>query len=158
MNNTSDLQNALNGFMGGGPLYRHALVANFVYTQGAREFFQNAGNGAYWLADIVATQPEIRQAVARHGFVIVRLDVEQTGETGQTVGRALLRVAVDTKRSSCGSGDGSGDAGDNEELDQVQYEHRIDWTDCPPGKWKFYLVQAQEAGPGGACLMLPSEY
>lgn len=129
MNDATELSNALAHHYGSENIYRHPFNRNFLYTDGVRTFAQNAGNGAYWLLDILATEPKVRQGVATHGFVVVVLDVNE--------GTAVLRMARDYNSS-------------NSKFDTPVYTRKIDFTDCPDGMWKFYIV--------GGVMMLPSEY
>ncbi|MYM92689.1 DUF6876 family protein [Duganella vulcania] len=117
--------------------YHHSLVKTFLYSPGAQCFAQNAGGGAYWMLDILATQPEVKAAVKQHGFVVVILDVVGS--------KAVLTVARDY---SANEGDQGVDAGGT--FDQIGFQQTIDYTDCPAGIWKFYI--------SGGVLMLPTEY
>lgn len=124
-----DLKLNLGQFTGSETIFFHSLNRRINYTEGVRFFAQNAGNGAYWLLDILATQSEILQGVAEHGFCVVILKV--VGTVGQ------LTVARDF----------SEDAG---AFEDDTYTRAIDFTDCPEGTWKFYFVDN--------VIMLPSEY
>lgn len=123
--------------------YTHPLHKKVIYSEGFRAFAQNAGNGAYWLLDILATQPEILEGVRRHGFCVVVLEVaELIGNT------AVLTVARDYSPRY-----NKDDVEIGGSFDQIVYQLGIDHTDCPVGVWKFYY---QSGDP--AFLSLPSEY
>lgn len=91
-----------------------------LYTEGVQYFAENAGGGAYWFLDICAT--EIMDAQATEPFIYITLDVK---------GDSALLTATD---------------GDVMNL----YVREIEYTDCPPGLWRFYLVNG--------VLHLTSEY
>ncbi len=135
-----DLKQELVGYTGGDQAYSHALNKRFFYTAGVRSFFQNAGNGAYWLSDILASEPKIRAGVERDGFCVCVLRVDQ--------GKAMLAVARDY----------SEDAEEGNKLDGIHYTRAIDYTDCPDGTWKFYLTWTQVGEAVGMMAMLPREY
>ena len=75
MNNGQDLLNELNQFHGSDQLYFTPLYRRVEYTSGFKFFLENAGSGAYWLLDILATEPTILRAVRDLGIVFVRLTV-----------------------------------------------------------------------------------
>lgn len=124
-----DLKAGLAHFTSSETVYFHSLNRRINYTEGVRFFAQNAGGGAYWLLDILATQPEILKAVATHHFCVVVLKVQDS--------KATLTVA----RDYCES------AGTFEE---VGYTRDIEFTDCPEGEWKFYFIDN--------LILLPREY
>lgn len=140
MQDGHELYQALRQFMGGGEdIYKHALVKSFNYTEGVREFAQEAGNGAYWLLDILATEPAIIKHIKDCGFALVLLKV-----TGST---ALLTVADDSDVPPL-------------------YARTINFTDCPEapvtpsnpeGVWKFYLEQSYAGDRPIILCMLPNE-
>lgn len=76
--------------------------------------------GAYWFLDIVAT--EVLPFQKKEEFIVVTL----------TVTGSKARISTD---------DGNG---------QVFWTRDIDFTDCPEGEWKFYLVNNT--------FHVPSEY
>lgn len=132
MNNGQDLLNELNQFHGSDQLYFHWANKNVFYTEGVRHFAERAGNGAYWLLDILATEPAILGAVRELGIVFVRLAVR---------GDSSCTLVVD--------------ADDGE---PPLYSRHISWTDCPArpvtkdepkGEWLFYFENMT--------LMLPGE-
>lgn len=140
MQDGHELYQALRQFMGGGEdIYKHALVKSFNYTEGVREFAQEAGNGAYWLLDILATEPVITKHIKDHGFAIVQLKVIRSV--------AVLNVSNDIGVPPL-------------------YSRTIDFTDCPEapvtlpnpdGVWKFYLEQSYVGDRHVILCMLPNE-
>ncbi len=144
MNNASELRQLLRGYTGGEQVYRHNLNRLFNYTEGARAFFQNAGQGAYWLADILATEVTIHKGVQEHGFCIALLDVAD--------GHAKLVVARDANIQRCADGV------KRYSFDGEVFSHTIDYTDCPEGIWKFYLTWTRVGESDVVLCMLPSEY
>lgn len=111
--NTQQLKHHLSQHIGGGDQYMHQLVRSVQYTEGARDFFINAGNGAYWMLDILATEPDIR-AEAKRGFANVLLKVEGS--------RAVITVD---------------DGNDSPPV----FKRDIEFTDCPEGDWQFYFIE-----------------
>lgn len=109
MKNRVELRNALREFSGGDEFYRHALNRRMLYTQGMRYFAENAGNGAYWFMDIVAT--ELMEIHQREEFMSIHLLSKE--------GTACI-VADD---------------GNGNEV----YRRNIEYTDCPEGDWNFFL-------------------
>lgn len=131
MNDALALHALLANHYGSETIFRHSIVRGFVYTEGVKTFAENAGGGAYWLLDILATEPGIAQGVRDEGFVIALLKVRG--------GRATLEVGRDMDGGSV--------------VDLV-FSRAIDFTDCPDGAWRFYLTFY---APRTTC-MLPSEY
>lgn len=76
--------------------------------------------GAFWLLDIIAT--EIYPLTIQHPFMVITM----------TVSEKKAKLVVD---------DGN---------DNWIFQKNIDFTDCPDGEYRFYLI--------GDVLMLPSEY
>ena len=103
-----DFHTAMSHFTGSTCLYHHPTYDTPKYTDGARYFFQNAGGGAYWLLDLIATEPAIRKQA--QDFAFITLDVKEN--------KARLFVT-----------DGN---------EKQVYERHIEYTDCPAGVWKFY--------------------
>lgn len=91
------------------------------YTDGVRYFANNAGGGAYWLLDILGT--ELKELAMNESFMAITLAVMPSG-------KALCTVTD----------------GNETEL----WRKNLDYTDCPPGDWKFFLNYG--------VLMLASEY
>ena len=145
MKDANELRQLLRGYTGGEQAYLHKLNRLFNYTEGARAFFQNAGQGAYWLSDILATEPSILNSVKAHGFMVAVLQVQ--GTKGQ------LMVAYDMTETTDAHGNAIGVEGS-----RIAFERTVDFTDCPEGIWKFYLTWTY-VGEGEVVLcMLPSEY
>ena len=76
--------------------------------------------GAFWLLDIIAT--EVYPLTKKNPFLVITM----------TVADKKAKLVVD-----------DGD-------DNWIYQRNIDFTDCPDGEYRFYLI--------GEVLMLPSEY
>lgn len=139
MKDGQELYNHLRQHTGTQQVFHHSLVRSFNYTEGVRDFAQNAGGGAYWLLDILATEPAITKLVNEEGFGLVILKV--TGRTAQ------LTVAGDS------------------DIPPV-YSRDLDFTDCPEapttatnteGAWKFYLEPTEVGGNPVIMCMLPQE-
>ena len=108
---SANLLHDLAQFTGTETWHRHWLQRNLLYTDGVRFFEQNAGGGAGWFIDIVAT--EIFGLLAKEGFLCISIKV--VGNTPS--------ITVD---------DGN---------DNILFERsNIEYTDCPEGIWKFYLT------------------
>jgi hypothetical protein len=60
-------------------LYRHGLVRNVLFTDGAKYVADNAG--AYWLLDQIALAQVTEKRVAREVFQLWRLEVAVTEGT-----------------------------------------------------------------------------
>lgn len=142
MKDGSELHNALRQYTGTENVYRHSLVRNFFYSDGVQYFARNAGGGAYWMLDILATEPTIKRLVLGEdegcGFASVRLKVDSLTR------KALLTV----------------DDGNN----NIKFSREIDITDCPSackshndGCWLFFIEPTQVGGVVGSMMMLPSE-
>lgn len=125
------LLDGLAQYYGGDQVYKHSLNPRFNYTAGVRHFAQNAGNGAYWLLDILATEPSVKALIKEEGFGIAILKVNKSG-------KATLVVKADTYAASA-------------------YEREIRHTDTPAGEWKFYLEQTEVGSTEVALMMLPRE-
>jgi hypothetical protein len=133
---SSQLRHELRHFSGFDQPFHHPLHRRVLYSPGAQFFFKNAGRGAYWMLDILATEPEILQGVEKHGFCVVILDVVDS--------KAVLTVARDYSAIEDEHGIDMGGT-----FGQIAYQRPIDYTDCPPGVWKFYFE--------GNMIMLPGE-
>lgn len=105
-----ELSNELCQFTGTEMYYKHGLNQKVCYTDGVRFFAQNAGGGAYWLLDILATEPEILAQQASFAAI-------------------TLIVALNMARIVVTDGD-----------EKTVYTRQIDWTDCPDGEWYFYFI------------------
>lgn len=80
------------------------------HTDGVQYFAENAGNGAFWFLDIVAT--EIYPILKREPFIGITLFASD--------GKAKI-VATDGN-------------------DKLVFKKNIDYTDCPDGNYHFYLT------------------
>lgn len=129
MEHTQDLRNLLSQHYGSECIFRHPMVRSFLYTEGVQAFAEHAGNGAYWFLDIIATEPDIKAGMRKHGFVIIVLDVKD--------GKAELTVSRDY------------DSSKHKHIDSF-FGRTFDFTDCPEGVWMFYLTDNT--------MLLPSEY
>jgi len=98
-------------FCGSECLYFKPMSRDPKYTEGVRYFFQNAGNGAYWLYAIWIAEPAIRKQARE--FASITLTVKEQ--------KAHLSV---------------NDGNDNKPV----FEQLIPYTDCPEGIWKFYWI------------------
>lgn len=110
----------LHQFTGTETWFRHSLNRKMLYTEGVQFFAEKAGHGAYWFLDIVATE-------------LMMLHKEEP----------FLAITLASK-------DGKATITADDGNDRVLYTREIEYTDCPPGDWKFYLVDN--------VLLLPSEY
>lgn len=116
MKDANELRNALSQLTCTEGYFFNPINRNIPYTDGAKFFFENAGGGAYWLLDILLTQPEILKPLKIDRFLVVQLAVTDDM-------RAVLTVA---------NGTGS-DA-------TVYYRRDLDYTDCPAGEWMLYMI------------------
>lgn len=107
---SEELRSVLRQYIGTETYYRHPLARNMLYTDGVQAFANHVG--AYWLVDILATQPEIIKTMKR-GLASITLTVNKDAQ-------ATLAVT-----------DGAG---------TQTYKRGIDFTDCPEGEWKFLMV------------------
>lgn len=110
MKTTQDLEAGLAPFYGTELWHRNPLYPRMTYTDGVQFFAENAGNGAYWFLDIVGTEVHHLHGKAEE-FIVVVLD-------------------SDGKKAKLSADDGDGN---------VFWKRDIDFTDCPAGRWKFYL-------------------
>jgi hypothetical protein len=107
--NAQELKEALRQFTGTDQWYRHMF--GLVYTSGVRYFAENAGGGAYWWLDIVAT--ELMQI--------------------QKAGQPFMTATIESSGSSATlfATDGN---------DNRLWTRELEFTDCPEGVWGFYLI------------------
>jgi hypothetical protein len=111
---TAKLRDTLASYYGTEAYHVNPLYRWMRYTDGVKAFAMHAGNGAYWLLDIIGTEC---QTLARNeGFVNIVLSV---GEDKHAV------ITFDD--------------GDDQE---VMAKKSITYTDCPPGTWRFFLVSS----------------
>lgn len=106
-----ELAQDLRNFTGTENWYRHPLVSKMLYTDGVKYFAENAGGGAYWFLDIVAT--EIFPILAGQPFL--HITMKSSGS------KATITVT---------------DGNENPPL----FTRAINFTDCPKGDWEFYLT------------------
>jgi hypothetical protein len=109
MDNT-ELKSALAHCTGTEQWYRHPLNQKLMYTDGVRTFAKNAGGGAYWFLDIVATEV----APLQDDEAFISMSIKSTD------GEAELEAT-----------DGN---------DNILWSRQLDFTDCPEGTWNFYLI------------------
>lgn len=139
--NAQELKAELAQYYGGDEnVYRHSMNSKFNYTAGMKAMFTHAGGGAYWLSDILATQPEILKGVRDNSFCVGVLEV--IGTVG------VLTVAVDYSESS--------DPGS--QFINILFSRTIDFTDFPEGTWKFYLTYTTVGSSNVVMALLPREY
>lgn len=100
----------LSGFTGTDHWYRHGLVRSVTYTDGVKYFAENAGNGAYWFLDILAT--ELVKLAWKEEFLHI-----------------VLKVA--NEKAVITADDGNG---------KVLWTKQISFTDAPDGDWQFYMA------------------
>ena len=115
-----NLAHELAKFTGTEEWFRHSLNRKMTYTEGVQFFAENAGEGAYWLLDIIAT--EGMEIHAKEQFVGIKLKVESHS--------AWLEL--------------------NDGNNNILLSKKINYTDCPDGEWKFYLIDN--------VMLLTSEY
>jgi len=145
MNESNELRALLRQFIGTETIYKHSLVGGFTYTDGFRAFLQNAGGGAYWLVDILATEPAIIKGVIEHGLCVGVLEVK--AHIGKLTVSKDIRVQENSLQEIIGY-----------KYIDVIYEQMFDYTDCPEGSWKFYLVTSTDGIMPSVLAMLPGEY
>lgn len=110
MKSSIELADDLTAFTGTAHWFRYPLNRNITFTDGAAYFAENAG--AYWLFDIVVTQPEIIRTM-RDGFAVIKLQVHPDS-------KAIL-ICEDGNLNTT-------------------YTRAIDFTDCPVGLWTLWFV------------------
>ncbi|MPS48520.1 DUF6876 family protein [Methylobacillus sp.] len=127
MISTEDLRHELAHCTGSENWYKHSLTA-LVYTDGVKLFAEKAG--AYWLLDIVGTEM-LKLVRGDDRFASITMTV--------TEGNKVVIVARQV--------DANGD-------DVTTYTKPIEYTDCPVGEWKFFLINDGEQ----IVMLLISEY
>jgi hypothetical protein len=110
MNDPTELQHNLAHFTGTETWWRHGLNRNMLYTDGVQYFAENAGGGAYWFLDIVAT--ELFKLQRQEDFL------------------TIIATVADSK-ATLTADDGNGD---------IKWTRHIDYTDMPTGEWKFFFT------------------
>lgn len=118
--NKQELENELSNHYGTERWYKHGLNPKMLYTDGVKAFAENAGGGAYWFLDIVAT--ELMKIHKTEEFISIFLN---------STGNDATLSATD---------------GNDKQL----WSRDMDFTDCPEGKWMFYLTNNT--------MLLPNEY
>lgn len=86
------------------------FAKDMVHTDGVQYFADNAGNGAYWFLDIIAT--EAFPLLKKEPFIGITLQVKN--------GSANIFIS-----------DGNG---------ETLETRTIDFTDCPEGEYEFFLT------------------
>lgn len=124
--NSAELTSSLSNFYGSEQWFRHPLNKKMLYTEGVRHFAKNAGGGAYWFLDILATEGML--LTKDNPFMSVTIKVVD-GKLGANIEFTN---------------------GDETSL----LNKRIDYTDCPVGNWKFFMIDDGEQ----VVALLPSEY
>lgn len=105
------LRNELSLFTGTENYYRHPFNRQSTYTDGVKHFCEIAGGGAYWLLDILMTEPEILKQ--QLNFASIKFVV------ADSVG--VLTV---------------NDGNDSPPV----FTREIEWTTTPDGEWGFYFT------------------
>ena len=109
---TEQLQHELRQFTGTEHYHRHPF--NLLMTDGSKYFADKAG--AYWLMDIIATQPEIREQAKE--FAVIDLIVADS--------EADLVVTDDNANLVYKR--------------HFDFPGFIDFTKCPEGIWRFFVI------------------
>ncbi len=107
--NAQELRSGLADYYGSETFTRHWANRNMLASEGVMFFVQNAGGGAFWFWDIVAT--ELMEIHKKEDFIHIWIHAKD--------GKAVLDAD-----------DGNGNA---------LWRRMIDFTDCPEGDWQFYL-------------------
>ncbi len=102
--------NTLAQFTGSEQFFRHALVRDVIYSEGARYIAETAG--AYWLLDEIALAQRAQPKVQAEPFQVWDLAIARDGS-------AAL---------ACDDGDG-----------REVYSKHIEWTDFPAPGIRFYF-------------------
>lgn len=109
-------------------LYRHGIVRDVLYTEGVQFFAKHCGGGAYWLLDILATEPAIRKQAQEFASITF------TSKDGK--GKIVVT---------------DGGAEPEGEAPKPPAFHRdIGLTTAFDGEWKFFFI--------GNTIMLAREY
>ena len=142
--NESDLAQ----FTGSESVYRHSLVRNIVYTEGAQYVAEKGG--AYWLLDKIATlnAPYGDKRVRAEEFQVWKLTVHAEESNSPVMVGALL-TSRNGKRGpnavlSCSDG------GKNGHKSKVVYIENIEYTDFPLPEITLWFTNNT--------IFLPSEY
>lgn len=135
--NTTDLQYELTQFHGTEKWRRHLLNPRVLHTDGVEHFAYAAG--AYWFIDAIALGvygrpgpvPAIVPRLSSFGIVLLK----SAGGRGSIE----VRSDYDEDDATCGS---------------TLWHEYLEFTDCPEGTWRFYLIDDGEH----TVLLVPSEY
>lgn len=104
--------NDLHQFTGTAQYFKHAFNPKFVYTDGVRHFAREAGGGAYWFLDIMATEVHALHNKKEEYFLSVKMTVREH--------KAVI-IATDGN-------------------DTVLWHRDLEYTDCPEGVWEFFMI------------------
>ena len=127
----------LNGFTGCDQWTRHWLNRNILYSEGMAYVAQNAGGGAFWLLDAIASHEIANPELATLKQADPDFDFLHFWTLTVTNGSAVLECRADSDQPAV----------------VIQ---EIPLTDFPLSELTIY---AGNDGPGTACkLFLPSEY
>lgn len=110
MKDANELRNGLANFYGTDGYHFNPLYRWMNYTDGVKFFAGNAGNGAYWLLDILGTELKTLSSIV--DFLHIKF----------IVANCAGDIEVE---------DGNG---------QALWCRSLDYTDCPEGVWEFYLT------------------
>ena len=105
----ADIESHLQGYYGTEKHYHHELNKKFLYTEGAREFFNFAS--CYWLCDMIGSY--FNSIVNKDSFNIILLTVTSDK-------KAVFEVKTDSNK-------------------KAYIKQDILWTDMPEGIYKLYL-------------------
>jgi hypothetical protein len=120
----------LSQFSGSEHWYRHPLVRNVSYTDGAQYVAEHGG--AYWLLDIIAIAQRHDRAVKTEPFQVWTLKVHET-QKGTVI---------------CDDGNG-----------KQLYRQELEYTDFPLAEIKLYCCADGVLGQGiDRVILVPSEY
>lgn len=159
MNATQELASLLAKHTHSESLYSHPTAPGFFYTEGAKAFFQHAGEGAAWLRDLLASNDELRQGVMsaqRFCSVVLVVCASRSPRAPAALGEgrrsALVTVSEDLGWEYLCDDEHAGMA----MPEGVFFGAEMDETDCPLGAWVFYLSKTTD-GSNGMVLCLPAE-
>lgn len=109
---SEELRQELSHCYGTDDYFKNTLNPCIIHTEGFQVFLENAGSGAYWLLNILVTEPAI--LATQEEFASITLTVKGS--------KANLVVT-----------DGNSNT--------PTYQRHIDYTDCPEGEWQFFMYQ-----------------
>ncbi|OAD82916.1 hypothetical protein ATN89_17695 [Comamonas thiooxydans] len=138
--NSEQLSAELRQYYGGHEQNYKSQFGPMEYTPGVRFFFLQGGkNGAYWLRDILTTQPEVTRAWKKHGICFVLLEREKDQEG------CKLTVCQDLETHTRAD-----ESQFKAPMGEIYYQRNIEYSDIQPGQWVFFI----ESG----LMLLPSEH